>query len=246
MKNKELWKPTKYVFIDGKLRASRNPAEVGVGSVLITDMVANCYERYLPQFAKGRLIDLGCGSVPLYEAYRRYVSDNTCVDWKETAHPSCHLDEECDLNQRLPFADGSFDTILLSDVLEHVYQPMHLWNEMSRIAVRGGRVILNVAFYYGLHEAPHDYFRYTEHALRRMSADSGFSVVLLEPVGGIPDVIADLVSKRLGPTTWLRRPFATSVNRLVSRLRSTRLGQRISESSSKTYPFFYFMVAEKS
>jgi SAM-dependent methyltransferase len=47
------------------------------------------------------------------------------------------LDFECDLTKPLPFADGEFDTIILSDVLEHVPQPERLWSEIALSAIPG-------------------------------------------------------------------------------------------------------------
>ena len=73
----------------------------------------------------------------------------------------------------LPFGDSEFDTIILSDVLEHIPVPEHLWKEMARILSRNGKIIMNVPFYYCLHEAPHDCSRYTEFALRRFVEMSG-------------------------------------------------------------------------
>ena len=93
MRNKEKWSPSKYIHKKGKLVASRDRKEVGIGSRLIADLVAELYDRNLKQHAKGKLLDLGCGNVPLYGAYRELVTDNICVDWGNTLHKSEYLDE---------------------------------------------------------------------------------------------------------------------------------------------------------
>jgi 2-polyprenyl-3-methyl-5-hydroxy-6-metoxy-1,4-benzoquinol methylase len=115
-----LWKPSKYVRRRGRLMASRDVREVGIGSRLNADLVAAVYDRELRLHARGRLLDLGCGKVPLHDSYKDFVSGSVCVDWANTAHKNPHLDLECDLTQALPFADLEFETILLSDVLEHI------------------------------------------------------------------------------------------------------------------------------
>ncbi len=69
MKNKNLWSPSKYIFRNGRLIASRNSKEVSISSRLIADIVAQNYEMIIKNHVKGRLIDLGCGKVPLYQAY---------------------------------------------------------------------------------------------------------------------------------------------------------------------------------
>ena len=154
MKNREQWKPSKYVYRKGRLRASRDPKEVGVGSRLIADITARLYDEHIKDNAKGRLIDLGCGKVPLFEAYKDYVTDNVCVDWENTLHKNPYLDVECDLTKRLPFGDAEFDTVVLSDVLEHIPQPELVWHEIARIMRSGGRLLMNVPFYYWIHERP--------------------------------------------------------------------------------------------
>ena len=62
-------------------------------------------------------MDLGCGKVPLYIAYRDLVSDIICVDWENTQHENEYLDLEYDITKVLPFVNEEFDTIILSDDL---------------------------------------------------------------------------------------------------------------------------------
>ena len=54
MRNADLWTESKYVRRGGRLRGSRDLAEVGVGSRLMTDRVAALYEAHLPRYARGK------------------------------------------------------------------------------------------------------------------------------------------------------------------------------------------------
>jgi len=245
MRNKESWKPSKFVYTAGKLTASRDPKEVGAGSRLIVDLVAAFYDRNLKHHAAGKLLDLGCGKVPLYAAYRDLVTDNVCVDWDSSWHKSEHLDYELDLTKTLPFANNEFDTIILSDVLEHIPVPEQLWNEMARLLSPNGKIILNVPFYYWLHEEPHDYYRYTEFALRRFVQMAGLRLVLLEPIGGAPEVIADIFAKNvLRLPTW-GRSLALAAQWVTSGFVRTKLGKKVSDATARSFPFGYFLIAEK-
>ena len=246
MKNQESWQPSKFVFKRGKLVGSRDAREVGVGSRLITDLIAGFYDRGLREYARGKLLDLGCGSVPLYGAYRDHVTDIVCADWANTAHKTNHLDVECDLSLDLPFGDAEFDTILLSDVLEHVPEPKHLWGEMSRILRPGGRILMNVPFYYWLHETPYDYYRYTEFALRRFVENEGLALLLLEPIGGAPEVLADFLAKTVGRTRFVGRGIAVGIQGITGRFVRTSVGKKASRKSSRTFPLGYFLIAEKA
>jgi len=246
MKNSGNWTPSKFVRKNGRLTASRNRRHVGIGSRLIVDLVAEAYDRHLRHFCRGRLVDLGCGRVPLYEAYKAYILDNTCVDWANTIHKNEYLDFECDLTEKLPLESEAFDTVVLSDVLEHVPEPEALWKEMGRILVSGGRVLLNVPFYYWLHETPHDYYRYTEYALRRFATLGGFNVLVLEPLGGAPEVIADILGKILVERVPLvGRPMAMLVQSMTYRFVKTKLGKKVSAGTSQQFPLAYFLIAEK-
>jgi SAM-dependent methyltransferase len=245
MRNKDKWVPSALVYRKGKLVASRNPKEVGVGSRLTADLAASFYDANIRKHAKGKLIDLGCGKVPLFEAYKDFVTENICVDWDKTPHSSAYVDCMCDLSKELPFRDGVFDTLILSCVLEHIQQPDHLWKEMSRILTAGGKVLMNVPFYYWLHETPHDYYRYTEYALRRFAKSSDFEIVLLKAIGGTPEILADILAKHLQYAPLLGKCLASGVQYITHVLVRRGPGKRLSERTSKTFPFGYFLVAEK-
>lgn len=245
MKNKDRWIPSKFVHRKGKLIGSRNPKELGIGSRLVADITAGFYDTNLKRYAGGKLIDLGCGKVPLFETYKDLVSDNICVDWEQTFHKNDYLDFECDLTKELPFNDGEFDTIILSDVLEHIPQPGKFWREMSRILVKKGKILMNVPFYYWLHETPHDYYRYTEYALRRFAESTDFEILLLEALGGTPEILADILAKHLQKIPFLGSPLAIGIQYLTHAFIRTSLGKYLSKKTSKTFPLGYFLVAEK-
>lgn len=246
MNNAELWQPSKFVVRRGHLTASRDPAEVGVACRLAVDIVAGFYERHLPIHCRGRVVDLGCGKVPLYGAYRNRADEVTCVDWAGSLHRTSHLDLECDLTRPLPFEDARFDTIILSDVLEHIPTPGALWGEMSRILAPGGKLLLNVPFFYWLHEEPHDYYRYTGHALRRFSENVGLDVVSIEPLGGTPEVLADVIAKHLhGGLPLVGGLLARMAQGCARLLLSTRPGRRLSARTASKFPLGYFLVASK-
>lgn len=241
MKNAALWRPTKFEFHRGRFRASRNAGEVGVGSRLMTDLVAAQYHRHLGLHAEGRLLDLGCGKAPLYEVYAPLVSEITCVDWM----PGDHVDLSCDLSEPLPFADAQFDTIILSDVLEHIPDPELLWREMARVLSPGGKVIMNVPFYYSIHAHPHDYYRYTNFALERFVANNGLELVQLHAFGGIVEILCDLQAKAFSKLRVVGPPLAMLLQWAAGWFAHTRLGARVTSASSRHFPLGYFMIAKR-
>ncbi|MBS0419366.1 MAG: class I SAM-dependent methyltransferase [Proteobacteria bacterium] len=246
MKDAANWQPSKFVRRRGKLTGTRDTREVPIGSRLITDLTARWYEAQIAQHVRGRLLDLGCGKVPLFEAYRPFATETVCVDWGQSLHSNGHLDLECDLTQPLPFADGEFDTIILSDVLEHIAEPQPLWREMARVLSTGGRILLNVPFFYWLHEQPHDYYRYTEYALQRFAAQADLRITHLSAIGGAPEVLADILAKNLVHLPLLGRPLAALTQTMTQFLVRAGPGRRISARTSRQFPLAYALVAEKT
>lgn len=242
MRNADQWKPTKFVRTKGRLRGSRDPQALGIASRVTADLTASFYEAVLGKYARGRLVDLGCGHVPLFEAYKDLVTRVTCLDWAHTAHQSPHLDVEQDLGTPLQLEDASCDTIILSDVLEHLRFPERLMQEMHRILASSGHVILNVPFHKGLHEEPFDFHRFTRHALDAMAKEAGFTVVELRELGGAPEVLGDVLSRTVRDLPHGGKDLAKMVQGLTGWFVGTRSGRRLSERTAKEHPLGYGMV----
>ena len=142
-------------------------------------------ERYLRQWlhmhARGSVLDVGCagGAAAAQLAPEcAYVG----VDFPATANdlyatrPQIFAD-----GAWLPFTDDSFDTVLLLEVLEHVTEPERVLSEAARVLKPGGRMLFSMPFLYPVHDAPHDYRRYTEYGLRHAFERAGLLVERMEP-----------------------------------------------------------------
>jgi len=246
MKNQESWKPSKFVYRKEKLIASRDPLEVSIGSRLITDIIAEHYDLYIKKYVRGKLLDLGCGKVPLFEAYKDYITENICIDRENSLYNNEYLDLNCDLTQNLLFKDEEFDTIILSDVLEHIYNPEHLLKEISRILAKEGKLLMNVPFYYWLHDEPLDYFRYTEFALQYLIESAKLKVVVLKPIGGAPEILADIIAKNILSFPKTGKLLASSTLWMASIFLKTNFGKKLSKATAKKFPLGYFLIAEKT
>jgi SAM-dependent methyltransferase len=242
MRNAEAWQPTKYVQRGGKWCVSSEPRELSPLSRLSSSLALGATERAIAVHARGHLADLGCGRAPLFGMYRSRVEQVTCIDWPQSPHGDDHIDVAADLNRPTELASDSFDTILSSSVLEHIWDHGVFWDEMVRLLRSGGKIILIVPFVYGLHEEPHDYFRWTRHALARACGERGLAVRELEPYGGGLDVLADLFVRSLG-TISVR--LAGAAGSLFAKLLGGGLSQRLSPRGHAKLPLGYLLVAEK-
>lgn len=122
----------------------------------------------------GRVLDVGAGgrrTSDMWQDISTGVDEYIGLDMK--ANNS--LDAVGD-GRQLPFRSETFDTVILSAVLEHVpvTDCQTLLSEANRVLRPGGRVVVAVAHQYPLHGEPHDYWRPTPHGLEDLMANAGF------------------------------------------------------------------------
>lgn len=86
----------------------------------------------------------------------------------------------------LPYPDGSADTVLLFNLLEHIYNHAFLLAEVRRVLRSGGQAIGVVPFLVGYHPDPHDYWRYSSEALKKIFVANGFDDVQISFLGRGP------------------------------------------------------------
>lgn len=145
----------------------------------ITDKYIEKYSKYL----KGHLLDLGCGEAPYKKYFSQFAEKYTGVDWSKTLHNS-GADIVSDLNIKLRIDDEIADSIISLSVIEHLYEPQIFLNESFRVLKKGGNMVLQVPWQWRIHEAPHDYFRYTPYALKHMFKKAGFTEIQIEATSG--------------------------------------------------------------
>jgi SAM-dependent methyltransferase len=68
----------------------------------------------------------------------------------------------------LPFANESFEVVVCSEMLEHADNPQQIVDEIRRVLIPGGRVVLTTRFAYPVHDAPSDYWRFTPYGLQKL------------------------------------------------------------------------------
>lgn len=240
MRNATRWEPTRVVPDGPRWKASRDPRRVGVGSYYIAGRLIRHVAPVLERHCRGRLLDLGCGLVPYYGIYAPRIEASVCVDWPQTGHASVHLDVHADLNAALPLRTDAFDTVLLTDVLEHIARPAELVAEIARVLRPGGTLVATTPFLYWLHEQPHDYYRYTEFALRRFCDEAGLEVFSLDTYGGAIDVVIDIVAKHLAFSELLTAIGTGLLRALAFPFRG------LAHRTERNFPLGYCLVARSS
>jgi SAM-dependent methyltransferase len=145
---------------------------------------------YLDKFVKlyattDKTLDLGSSNSP----YDKYFPNRIACDIEARDGVDVVADAH-----NLPFANNEFSTILCTEVLEHLHSPHIAIDEMFRILKPGGVLILSTRFVFPIHDAPGDYYRYTEFGLRHLFK-TGWTIVRLEPETKNFETIAVLLQR---------------------------------------------------
>lgn len=154
-----------------------------------------------------RVLDAGAGESRHAAAFdgHRYVGVDLAIG--DASWNYRRLDSIADL-EHLPFPDASFDAALMIVTIEHLKEPGAALAEIGRVLRAGARILVVAPHQWEVHQAPHDYFRYTCHGLEYLLEKTGFRVVNLEPAGGLFRLLSRrlLAAATLAPA-WLK-PFA--------------------------------------
>lgn len=158
-------------------------------------------EPLLPEYCRGRVLDAGAGRGAYRAIIGRHASQYVGLDVGLSAATAVVGDA-----QRLPFADGSFDTVFCSQVLEHVPEPWLALAEFRRVLKPGGYLILSVPHISWLHNEPYDFYRYTPHGLRFLLERAGLAEQKLQAAGGLFSLLGHVFS-----TAWMNLTFGIPV-----------------------------------
>lgn len=132
---------------------------------------------------RGKVLDIGSGLK--LASYHRFLQRGPsalieCLDLGFVGEEGRRIDLEKD---PLPYIAGSVDTVLLFNVLEHIYNYSLVLLEIKRVLKENGQLIGAVPFLVAYHPDPHDYWRYTKETLERVFAEVGFRSVEVKPFG---------------------------------------------------------------
>ena len=170
------------------------------------------FGRSLPRGA--RVLDSGAGESQYAHAFGhcRYVGVDLGVgdeDWDYS-----QINVRADL-RRLPFRDDSFAAAVNIVVLEHVVEPQTVLAEISRVLQTGAPLFLVVPQEWGVHQEPHDYFRYTRFGLESLLKRAGLGKFRIEAMGGFFTLLGrrllDSVFYFRGGWRWLLFPLVAAV-----------------------------------
>ncbi len=151
---------------------------------------ANSSRQYLDAFARragnavipgARVLDVGAGDAP-YRNYFPHAVYET-ADFCKIDKPYADITYICDLRS-LPVGNEQYDHVLMTQVIEHLPEPLAVLVEINRVLKPGGCLWLSGPLYYQEHEQPYDFYRYTQFGLRYILHAAGFDVEEVEWLEG--------------------------------------------------------------
>ncbi len=145
-------------------------------------------------YVQGRLLDVGCGDKPYYEIFKDYCKEYIGIDISPSRKSTVEVIARA---TRLPFKDETFETVLSTQVLEHIPEPEKMIREVYRVLKKGGIFILTLPQYWRLHEIPHDYFRFTRYGIEYLLKKVSFKILKIEPMGGAWSLIGQSILSHL-------------------------------------------------
>lgn len=150
---------------------------------LIFSLINHSLEKRIKKYCSGRLIDIGCGIKPYFEMTAPYVDEHIGVDHEETFHDRSNIDIFGSA-YKMPVESEDYDTVLCTDVLEHLEEPGKAIAEACRVLKPGGYAIYTVPLFWHLHEEPRDFYRYTKYGLHYLFEKNGFKIVEIKVLSG--------------------------------------------------------------
>lgn len=139
----------------------------------------------------GVMLDFGCGSKPYKDLIK--VDQYIGLDYQTDDHTIEH--DEVDVfydGVRIPFPNNHFDSVLSSEVFEHLFELDKLLGELHRVLKPNGKMLITCPFVWAEHLVPFDYARYTRFGLEHLLKKHGFKVIVFEKKGSFIETIFQL------------------------------------------------------
>lgn len=158
---------------------------------------------------KGKILDVGCGRGRLRKIINQ-GSEYIGID----SQAGKNVDVVGDVHA-LPFADGLFDGVICTAVLEHVADETVVLREILRVLKKGGKLILTIPFIHHYHRDPEDYRRLSHVGLEKLLEKNGFINIKTYRNNGVFTVVeyaffcelVNVIKEKLYIRKWYLLPY---------------------------------------
>ncbi|MBW2315830.1 MAG: class I SAM-dependent methyltransferase [Deltaproteobacteria bacterium] len=172
------------------------------------------------RFARGHVLDVGGWDFVETAVGQGVQFDAWTVLEPSDRSPGQNVDSRVHLVRsdgcRMGIADGSVDTVLCIQVLEHVFEPIEMVREISRVLRPGGHAVLLIPQTSTTHLAPDYHGNFSRYWIERVIEEAGLEGSEHQALGGVWSSMAShlvyffLQSARFGGMSdaRIRRPWS--------------------------------------
>jgi SAM-dependent methyltransferase len=161
-------------------------------------------ETVITKYAKGDVLDIGCGNKPYLPFFEGKMASYTGCD---IAQSDGHLVDIICPATEIPLPDNSKETVFTTQVIEHVADHKKLLSEAYRILKPGGYLLLSGPMAWEHHEEPYDFFRFTRYGFEYILKETGFSEIEIIPNGGKWAMVGQLFHNSLRSSCYGKTSF---------------------------------------
>lgn len=144
--------------------------------------------RAIRQYARGAVLDIGgldffesaTQAGAQFERWTTLEPDSAKLPLSTDPRFTAVVGDGC----QMTFADQQFDTVLNIQVLEHVFEPIKMVNEIARVLKTGGHAIVLLPQTSVLHMAPDHYYNFTRYWVQKAMEQANLEILELIPIGG--------------------------------------------------------------
>lgn len=187
----------------------------------------------IDQYAKGTVLDIGCGNKPYESFFKNKIKLYTGCDVVQSSDKK--VDVICEATS-LNLDNESFDTVFSTQVIEHIDDPFKMLSEAYRVLKPNGSIIISAPFAWELHEEPYDFYRYSKYGLKKMLEKAGFSQISVKANGGKWAAIMQLQINIIYSTFKSKNFCSKFLKLLFIHLHFTSLFNRLALWLDKKYP----------
>ena len=183
-------------------------------------------------YLEGIILDAGSGEIRRYKSFFKFEKYLTL-----DVRPESGADIIGSV-ENIPLENSSVDSVVSTQVLEHIKNPAKAISEFYRVLKPGGYCLVTAPQLSELHEEPRDYFRFTKFALEEIFENSSFKIILIERRGGFWTANSQMKIRyvidlfNLNRHTWLAKIFNPFflicgwLSILIDRLDKSRANQK--------------------
>jgi SAM-dependent methyltransferase len=144
--------------------------------------------------AGDNILDIGCGNKP-YEEYIHKLTNKRGIKYVGCdiiQSSEQKVDIICEATN-IPEPSATYDIILCTQVIEHVFDHYKIFEEAYRLLKPGGFFIVSAPFIWHMHEIPYDFYRFTRYGIQELLTHAGFRIKEEKSNGGKFAVLGQLI-----------------------------------------------------